>query len=116
MEVEKNALKIKLAARDLFRKYGFNKTSVNEIAKKANVAKATIYKYYESKELILKNIILDYLEHMFNEISQQFRNNELPIPLAMSLLVGSLSANRPMHKSFYETFPIKLNTFCCATL
>jgi AcrR family transcriptional regulator len=75
MEVEKNALKIKLAARDLFRKYGFNKTSVNEIAKKANVAKATIYKYYESKELILKNIILDYLEHMFNEISQQFRNN-----------------------------------------
>jgi AcrR family transcriptional regulator len=52
MEVDKIKESIKKAAQDLFRKYGYHKTSVNEIAKRAKIAKATIYKYFESKELL----------------------------------------------------------------
>ena len=37
MEVDKIKESIKKAAQDLFRKYGYHKTSVNEIAKKAKI-------------------------------------------------------------------------------
>ena len=68
MEVDKIKESIKKAAKELFRKYGYHKTSVNEIAKKARIAKATIYKYFESKELVLNAILMDYIRHSVQEI------------------------------------------------
>lgn len=61
MEAEKIKESIKRAAQDLFRKFGYHKTSVNEIAKRAKIAKATIYKYFESKEHILHTLLMDYI-------------------------------------------------------
>lgn len=61
MEADKIKESIKRSARELFRRYGYNKTSVNEIAKKAKIAKATIYKYFESKEMVLHAILMDYI-------------------------------------------------------
>jgi AcrR family transcriptional regulator len=71
MEIDKIKESIKKAAQDLFRKYGYHKTSVNEIAKKAKIAKATIYKYFESKELVLHAILMDYLKISLNEVIQK---------------------------------------------
>ncbi len=70
MEVDKIRESIKKAARDLFRKYGYHKTSVNEIARKAKIAKATIYKYFDSKELLLHSILMDYIGVSVQELIQ----------------------------------------------
>src|SRR5476651_1057495 len=61
MEAEKIKESIKRAAQDLFRKFGYHKTSVNEIARRAKIAKATIYKYFESKEDVLHSLLMDYI-------------------------------------------------------
>ncbi|ADY54199.1 regulatory protein TetR [Pseudopedobacter saltans DSM 12145] len=68
MEVDKIKESIKRSATELFRKYGYHKTSVNEIAKRAKIAKATIYKYFESKELVLHAILMDYLQVSVSEL------------------------------------------------
>jgi AcrR family transcriptional regulator len=75
MEIDKIKQSIKKAAQDLFRKYGYHKTSVNEIAKRAKIAKATIYKYFESKELLLQSILMDYIRHSVHEIIHNPTNN-----------------------------------------
>jgi AcrR family transcriptional regulator len=79
MEPAKIKESILKAAKELFRKYGYHKTSVNEIAKKARIAKATIYKYFDSKEQILDDILMDYLDVNLQEILSnkvQFANEE----------------------------------------
>lgn len=68
MEPDKIKESIKKAARDLFRRYGYNKTSVNEIARRAKIAKATIYKYFDSKELILHAILMDYIRASVSDL------------------------------------------------
>jgi AcrR family transcriptional regulator len=68
MEVDKIKESIKKAAQDLFRKYGYHKTSVNEIAKRAKIAKATIYKYFDSKEFLLQAILMEYIQQSVHEI------------------------------------------------
>jgi len=68
MEVDRVSESIKTAARDLFRRYGYHKTSVVEIAKKAKIAKATIYKYFESKEILLHTILMDYIRNSVHEL------------------------------------------------
>jgi len=59
---------IKDSARELFRRYGYNKTNVNEIARDAKVAKATIYKYFESKEMILHAILMEYIRKSVKDL------------------------------------------------
>jgi AcrR family transcriptional regulator len=68
MEADKIKESIKKAAQELFRKFGYHKTSVNEIAKKARIAKATIYKYFDSKEAILHVLLMEYIRVSVNEI------------------------------------------------
>lgn len=68
MQADKIIESILQSAKELFRHYGYNKTSVNEIAKKAKVAKATIYKYFESKELILHSILMEYVRKSVDDL------------------------------------------------
>jgi len=68
MEADKIKESIKRAAQELFRKFGYHKTSVNEIAKKAKIAKATIYKYFDSKEAVLHSLLMDYIKLNVDEL------------------------------------------------
>lgn len=68
MEADKIKESIKRAAQELFRKFGYHKTSVNEIAKKARIAKATIYKYFDSKEAVLHALLMDYIKLSVDEL------------------------------------------------
>jgi AcrR family transcriptional regulator len=68
MEADKIKESIKKAAQELFRKFGYHKTSVNEIAKKAKIAKATIYKYFDSKEAVLHVLLMEYIKTSVDEL------------------------------------------------
>src|SRR3569833_2199515 len=68
MEADKIKESIKRAAQDLYRKFGYHKTSVNEIAKRARIAKATIYKYFDSKEAVLHALLMDYIKVNVDEL------------------------------------------------
>ena len=43
----------------IFKKYGFEKATMNEIAKEAGLSKSALYYYYESKE----DLFLDLIQH-----------------------------------------------------
>lgn len=78
---------IKKAARELFRKYGYNKTSVNELCKQASISKATFYKCFPSKEMILHEVLMDYIrENVEDILSVGVREKDLPTFLASSIL------------------------------
>lgn len=51
--------RIMTAAMDVFADVDFHQATVRDIAKKAGIAKATIYKYFESKEQLLNHIATD---------------------------------------------------------
>lgn len=62
------------AAIKLFFEKGFDRTTVDEIASKANVGKGTIYLYFENKEHIFLAIIdeaITELYHLFERITVQ---------------------------------------------
>jgi len=85
MEADKIKESIKGAAKELFRKFGYHKTSVNEIAKRAKIAKATIYKYFDSKEAVLHALLMEYIKVSvddlvhgnMNEIDEEAHLNNL---------------------------------------
>lgn len=52
------------SARELFGRYGYKKVSMDEIAKNASVTKRTVYKYFASKEELLKYFIAEEVKQM----------------------------------------------------
>lgn len=87
MEPDKIIVAIKKSARELFRRYGYNKTSVNELVKHANIAKATFYKHFSSKELILHAVLMDYIrENVEDILNKNVRDQDLSVLLATTIL------------------------------
>ena len=64
------------AARELFTVYGYKRVSMDEIAKKANVTKRTVYSYFKSKEDLLKYFIDEEIRTM-KKIVEETENHEL---------------------------------------
>lgn len=71
--------KIRTAALNLFQTYGTDKTSINEIAKKAGVAPASIYNYFGSKEGLIKDTVINLLENSWKE-RKELWESDLPFP------------------------------------
>lgn len=64
-EKEKN---IKEAVIKLILEEGFHGTSISKIAKRAGVSPATVYIYFENKDIMLQDIYNEYAEDIFNHL------------------------------------------------
>ncbi|MBL6449241.1 TetR/AcrR family transcriptional regulator [Fulvivirga sp. 29W222] len=56
---EQSRVKILMAALEVFAEKGYHSSSIGEIAKKAGVAKGSVYHYFESKEAVLQEVIVN---------------------------------------------------------
>jgi AcrR family transcriptional regulator len=78
-----NKEKIMEAALQVFAEKGFQETTISEISKKAGVADATIYEYFEGKEDLLFSIsetITQRANDLTNEILPFTRDPESKVP------------------------------------
>lgn len=66
--------KVVLAAQALFSKYGFFKTTIDEISARSGVAKSTIYTRYRSKEELIEEVIRKEGNYLFSEIKKAVNN------------------------------------------
>ncbi len=60
------------AARDLFFEHGIHRTTVDDVAARAEVAKGTVYLYFESKETILAHLLLEGLDALGESLQEAF--------------------------------------------
>ncbi|MBD8497304.1 TetR/AcrR family transcriptional regulator [Paenibacillus arenosi] len=64
------------ASLSLFLKHGFQKVSVQEIAKKAKVCPATIYNYFGTKEKLYADMLIDWMDKRL-ELCEQILASEI---------------------------------------
>lgn len=58
------------AAMDVFSRYGFHESNVQQIADEAGIGKGTIYEYFKSKEQIFLTIAESIFEQFYPDIKQ----------------------------------------------
>jgi len=79
---------IVLAALDLFTRYGYRKTSIDNIAHAAQVAKRTVYLHFENKAAVF----LAILEYLGGQVRQRCAAAERAGGTAVDRLTGLLDA------------------------
>lgn len=62
-------------ALELFLSAGYEKTTVQDIVKKVNVAQGTFYYYFPSKEAILEAIFTRHVKNMIGEVQAAHQHN-----------------------------------------
>lgn len=71
-----NRKNILAAANKLFFEKGIRQTTMDDIAKKADYSKSTIYVYFKSKEEIYNYIILDSMTQLKNKIEESIQSSK----------------------------------------
>jgi hypothetical protein len=68
--VDKKVMKTHIINSSLnaFLKYGFHKTTMNQIAQEADIAKGTLYIYFKSKDILISNITSLHFEKLINKL------------------------------------------------
>lgn len=60
----------------VFSKYGYNKTSLDEIADEARIAKGTIYYYFKNKQELFLSVMATQAEEFVQEIRRQLKEQK----------------------------------------
>ncbi len=66
------------AAQELFARFGFVKTTVDEIARAARMGKATLYHYFRSKEDVFKEVIEKESRILNGKVKEAIDKEETP--------------------------------------
>jgi AcrR family transcriptional regulator len=77
--IEKRKETIEGAARELFIKQGFHRTSMRDIAKGAEVSLGNLYNYYPTKEAIFESLINGYVTVMDEKLRTIFSEIDEPL-------------------------------------
>ena len=110
-KVEKNKKEkeksLYMAAYELFTTKGINDTAINDIVKKAGVAKGTFYLYFKDKYDILDKIILDKSSHILSEAiketnTREFNNFEEQVLFFIDYIIEYLKDNKLLLKLIYK--------------
>ncbi len=71
--------KVIISAGQIFSRYGFKKTTMDEIAKALKIGKSSIYYYFESKEKIFEAVINHEANILRNELTKAIKSVESPV-------------------------------------
>jgi len=64
-------------ARELFERFGFKKTTMEDIARQVGKSKSALYYYYKTKEEIFEAMVLADLDQQFNIIAAAVKKEEM---------------------------------------
>ncbi len=105
--------KLLTTAGKTFSKYGFYKTSMEEIAKSARKAKGSLYYHFSSKELLFREVVLSELNFLKQELTLIFEHlnadsrDIIKAYMTKRMMIMNISINyqetlRPEFYEFYE--------------
>lgn len=92
------------AAIKLFSEKGFERTTVDEIAAKANVGKGTIYLYFQNKEHIFLAIVeegISYLNQLFHRVTKE-KDFQSQLRELISAYLKFAEVNREIYRLFMK--------------
>ena len=109
-EIEIRNLIIESATK-YFSKYGFHKTTMDEIAKHIHKAKGVLYYYFKSKEDLFNEVLKQELNHVKMELSKITGSNEDSLAILkkyvlsrLKLLSTAVNYHETLKADFFEKY------------
>ena len=79
VDKEEYRKKIVMISGQIFSRYGFRKTTMDEIAKELKMGKSSVYYYFKSKEDIFEAVVLYEANVLRNELTKAIKSVDSPV-------------------------------------
>jgi AcrR family transcriptional regulator len=89
------------AAQNIFAKFGYKKTTVDDIARAAHKVKSTIYQYFESKEDIFQTIVEKESQILKEEIKKAIKAQDNPKKKLLTYVITRMRVLKDL-SNFYN--------------
>lgn len=89
------------AAQDIFAKFGYKKTTVDDIARAAHKVKSTLYQYFESKEEIFQTIVEKESQILKEEIQKAIKAQDNPKKKLLTYVITRMRVLKDL-SNFYN--------------
>lgn len=95
------------AAREMFFQNGVAETGITDIAKKAGVSQVTIYNYFDSKDGLIRAVMLEFMEEKLRELDELLAG-DLPFPQKIEIMLFNKKAHarEAQEKGFMQSIPL----------
>lgn len=100
-----------LTAGQIFSRYGFRKTTMDEIAKALKMGKSSIYYYFESKEEIFEAVVLYEANILRNELTTAIKSVESPVDKMKNYVFVRMKAFEKLSNYYNAIFDKNLDHF-----
>jgi AcrR family transcriptional regulator len=103
--------KIIITAGHIFSRYGFKKTTMDEIATALKMGKSSIYYYFNSKEDIFEAVVLHEANVLRNELTTAIKSVESPIDKMKNYVFVRMKSFEKLSNYYNAIFDKNLNHF-----
>lgn len=99
---EEKKARIREAAFQLFTEKGYKNVKISEIAKLADVSQVTIYNHFESKEALFRDLIIRYMEDIYEDYSQMVESEKTFAEKLEYMYTGKMKAAQLFNPELME--------------
>jgi len=103
--------KIIIAAGQIFSRYGFKKTTIEEITKALRIGKSSIYYYFESKEEIFEAVVLFEANILRNELTTAIKSVDSPMDKMKNYVFVRMKSFEKLSNYYNSIFDKNLDHF-----
>jgi AcrR family transcriptional regulator len=103
--------KIIATAGQIFSRYGFRKTSMDEIAKALKMGKSSIYYYFESKEAIFESVVLNEANILRGNLTTTIKAVDSPIDKMKNYVFVRMKSFEKLSNYYNAIFDKNLDHF-----
>lgn len=96
------------AARTVFSENGFTRTTIEQIATRAEIARATLYKLFPTKEEIYLGVVEDVFAEIYS-LAQDAMNQDMPLRQKLEVYVNRLLQHFSEHAGFFKILIHQVN-------
>jgi len=103
--------KVIVAAGQIFSRYGFRKTTMDEIARELKMGKSSIYYYFKSKEEIFEAVVLYEANILRNELTTAIKSVDSPVDKMKNYVFVRMKAFEKLSNYYNAIFDKNLDHF-----
>lgn len=103
--------KIIISAGQIFSRFGFRKTTMDEIAKALKMGKSSVYYYFRSKEEIFEAVVLHEANILRNELTTAIKSVESPVDKMKKYVFVRMTSFEKLSNYYNAIFDKNLDHF-----
>ena len=103
--------KIIVTSGQIFSRYGFRKTTMDEIARALKMGKSSVYYYFQSKEQIFEAVVLFEANILRNELTRAIKSVDSPVDKMRNYVFVRMKAFEKLSNYYNAIFDKNLDHF-----